>query len=42
MQHDAELLAFGRRLRPDPAQPSVAADADAAAPVVGDGGVGTG
>ncbi|AWF98940.1 hypothetical protein [Clavibacter michiganensis] len=40
MQHDAELLAFGRRLRPDPAQPADRADADAGAPVAGDGGVG--
>jgi hypothetical protein len=42
MQHDAELLAFGRRLRPDPAQPADRADADAAAPEAGDGGVGSG
>ncbi|MGJ1767337.1 hypothetical protein [Clavibacter sp.] len=41
MQHDAELLAYGRRLRPDPAQPAARGDEDAAAPGEGDGGVGS-
>ena len=42
MQHDAELLAFARRLRPDPTQPAVRSDDDAAAPGGGDGGAGSG
>jgi len=45
MQHDERMLAFGRGLRADPAQPAGRhagggpPDADAAAPGVGDGGV---
>jgi hypothetical protein len=45
VQHGDELLAFGRGLRPDPAQPGAnpgpAEDTDAAAPAAGDGGVGS-
>ena len=50
LQHDEEMLAFGRRLRADPGQPAGrdadagspdagSPDADAAAPGSGDGGV---
>ncbi|KDP90724.1 MULTISPECIES: DUF3572 family protein [Clavibacter] len=42
MQHDAELLAFGRRLGADPGQPATGSDEDAAAPGQGDDGVGSG
>ncbi|WP_052129110.1 hypothetical protein [Clavibacter michiganensis] len=53
VQHGDELVTFGRGLRPDPAQPQPqpqphapastepVGDADAAAPEMGDGGVGT-